>query len=148
MAKLVKQGNYHEPESTEEEKKYWTPKYRVEALTHLQALVDNTMVPETFEKVDQPVFLGYFYKNDSIQDKVVSVPAMLQMYDQLGTPEHLKRKIAFPEVGKHVMTSSITSKDLGAVKRKTYGFLDDVLHMVPVSTVVKKGQGLNLGPKK
>ncbi|MBS9460775.1 alpha/beta hydrolase [Flagellimonas sp. 389] len=148
LAKLVKQGNYHEPESTEEEKKYWTPKYRVEALTHLQTLVDNTMVPETFEKVDQPVFLGYFYKNDSIQDKVVSVPAMLQMYDQLGTPEDLKRKIAFPEVGEHVMTSFVTSKDLSSVQKETHLFFDEVLNMAPVSTATKKGQDSNLGPKK
>ncbi|UII76934.1 alpha/beta hydrolase [Flagellimonas sp. HMM57] len=131
LARLVKQGNYHEPESTEEEKKYWTPKYRVEALTHLQALVDNTMQPETFEKVTQPLFLGYFYKNDSIQDNVVSVPAMLQMYDQLGTPEGLKQKAAFPEVGEHVITSSITSKDLGAVKDETNRFFEEILSVVP-----------------
>ncbi len=131
LAKAVKKSDYYEFEATEEKKKYWTTKYRMEALTQLQALVDNTMNTETFEKVTQPTFMGYFYKNDSIQDKVVSVPAMLEMYDELGTPPSMKRKIAFAEVGDHVIASSITSKNLGAVKRETNKFLEQVLRLSP-----------------
>ncbi|NNC35547.1 MAG: alpha/beta hydrolase, partial [Croceitalea sp.] len=59
MAKMVKQSDYHEFEGSELKKQYWTTKYRLEALTHLQAMVDYTMVPETFEEVTQPTFLGY-----------------------------------------------------------------------------------------
>jgi len=129
LAKAVKKSDYHEFEASDTKKKYWTSKYRVEALTHLQALVDNTMVPETFKKVTQPVFLGYFYKNDSIQDNVVSVPAMLKMYGGLGTATNLKRKIAFSNVGDHVMTSSITSKDLASVKIETEKFFEEVLEI-------------------
>ena len=51
LAKAVKKSDYYEFEATEEKKKYWTTKYRMEALTQLQALVDNTMVPETFQEV-------------------------------------------------------------------------------------------------
>ncbi|WP_420602758.1 alpha/beta hydrolase [Flagellimonas sp.] len=131
LAKAVKNGDYHISESTEEEKKYWTSKYRVEALTHLQALVDNTMNSETFQEVTQPLFLGYFYKNDSIQDNVVSVPAMLKMYDELGTDSSFKRKVAFPNVGDHVMTSYITSKDLKSVQNQTNRFLEDILELRP-----------------
>ncbi|KQC29978.1 alpha/beta hydrolase [Flagellimonas eckloniae] len=129
LAKAVKKSDYHEFEASAEKKKYWTTKYRVEALTHLQALVDNTMISETFQKVDQPVFLGYFYKNDSIQDNVVSVPVMLKMYNELGTDASLKRKKAFPDVGDHVMTSSITSKDLESVQQETNRFLEEVLKL-------------------
>lgn len=131
LAKLVKGSKYHESGGTEEEKKYWTTRYRIEALTHLQALVDYTMVPETFHKVTQPVFLGYFYKNDTIQDKTVSVPALLNMYDQLGTADALKRKVAFPDVGNHVMTSYITSQDIASVQRETYDFLEHMLQLKP-----------------
>ncbi|WP_136466098.1 alpha/beta hydrolase [Flagellimonas onchidii] len=132
LAKAVKKSDYYEFEATEEKKKYWTTKYRMEALTQLQALVDNTMNTETFEKVTQPTFMGYFYKNDSIQDKVVSVPAMLKMYDQLGTPPAMKRKVAFAEVGDHVIASYITSKKLDAVKRETNKFLEQVLGLSPI----------------
>nr|WP_299385188.1 alpha/beta hydrolase [Allomuricauda sp.] len=133
LARWVKQSDYHEFEAEEEKKKYWTTKYRLEALTQLQSLIDHTMVPETFKKVTQPVFMGYFYKNDSIQDKVVSVPAMLKMYDALGTPEKNKRKMAFPEAGEHVMTSYVTSKDLESVQNATEQFLTAVLGLEKVS---------------
>jgi hypothetical protein len=91
------------------------------------------MKPEVFQHIDQPTFLGYYYKNEEEQDKVVSVPALLEMYDELGVKSHLKRKVAFPEVGNHVMTSYITSKDLESVKRETIGFLEDVVHLRPVN---------------
>ncbi len=127
LAKAVKNSDYHEFEAKEEKKKFWTTKYRLEALTHLQALVDNTMLPETFKRVTQPVFLGYFFKNDSIQDKVVSVPAMQNMFNELGTAANLKRRVAFDEVGDHVMTSHITSKDLESVQLETEKFMEEVL---------------------
>ncbi|MDC6365735.1 MULTISPECIES: alpha/beta hydrolase [Flavobacteriaceae] len=136
LAKAVKKSDYHEfEEANEEKQKYWTTKYRVEALTHLQALVDNTMLPETFNKVEQPVFLGYFYKNDSIQDQVVSVPAMLEMFDNLGTPKEEKRKVAFPDAGDHVMTSYITSKDLESVRSETESFLEEILSLKEMKTL-------------
>ncbi len=123
LAKLVKGGDYHEFDTDIELKnKYWTTKYRVEALTHLQALVDNTMKPETFQEVTQPLFLGYYYKNDTVQDNVVAVPAMLEMFEQLGTPKAKKRRVAFANAADHVMTSHITSKDLPSVQKETYLF--------------------------
>ncbi|MCL6268233.1 alpha/beta hydrolase [Flagellimonas myxillae] len=132
LARIVKKSNYHEFEAEEEKQKFWTTKYRLEALTHLQALVDNTMVPETFGKVTQPVFLGYFYKNDSIQDNVVSVPAMQKMFEELGTSPELKREVAFPSVDDHVMTSYVTSKDLDAVQAETDRFLEEIMGLHPV----------------
>ena len=92
LAKMVKQSDYHEFEGNEEKQQYWTTKYRVEALTQLQALVESTMTEDTFKRVEQPIFMGYFYRNDSIQDKVVSVPAMLGMYQSLGTDESQKKE--------------------------------------------------------
>ncbi|TXN37033.1 alpha/beta hydrolase [Flagellimonas hymeniacidonis] len=133
LAKAVKKSDYHEFEASDEKKKYWTTKYRVEALTHLQALVDNTMVPETFQKVEQPVFLGYFYKDEANQDNVVSVPAMLKMFEALGTESNLKRKVAFSNVGDHVMTSSITSKDLESVQEETDKFFEEIIGLQSVS---------------
>jgi pimeloyl-ACP methyl ester carboxylesterase len=132
LAKLANGGDYHEfKEITEENSKYWTTKYRVEALTQLQALVEGTMTEETFESVRQPLFLGYYYRDEVHQDSTVSVPAMLQMFEALGTPEAQKRKVAFPDVGAHVMTSYITSKDLESVQQETYRFLEEVLGLQP-----------------
>ena len=132
LAKLANGGDYHEFDNiTEENSKYWTTKYPVAALTHLQALVEETMTKETFASVQQPVFLGYYYKDRIHQDSTVSVPAMLRMYNQLGTPRNLKRKVAFPNVGAHVMTSHITSKDLESVQQETNRFLEGILGLEP-----------------
>ncbi|MGB5403930.1 MAG: alpha/beta hydrolase [Robiginitalea sp.] len=133
MAKLVKGGDYHEFENpTEADRKYWTSKYRVEALAQLQVLMDETMTGETFQSVRQPVFLGYYYKDEVHQDSTVSVSAMLRMFDELGTPNDQKRKVPFPNVGAHVMTSYITSKDLESVKRETNSFMEEVLGLKPM----------------
>lgn len=132
LARAVKQGDYHEFQASEIKKRYWTSKYRVEALTHLQALVDHTMRKETFERMTRPSFVGYFHKNDSVQDKVISVPAILRMFEMLGTKASEKKKVAFPDVGNHVMTSSITSKDLESVRSETQKFLEEIVGLQPL----------------
>jgi len=130
IARLVKGGNYHYMVTSNEEKKnYWTTKVRLESLIHMQKFLDVKMRKATFKKVQAPVFLGYYYKNDSLQDQVVSVPAMLEMYDQLGTPQHLKQKKAFPEAGDHVLTSYLSTENYEAVTREVLQFLSDKLNI-------------------
>jgi len=132
LAKLVKGADYHEFDTDIELKnQYWTTRYRLEALTQLQAVMDYTMTTETFNEVTQPVFLGYYFKNEAIQDNVVSVPAMLKMFDELGTAMDQKKKVAFPDVGDHVMTSYVSSKDLESVQKETNIFLEQVLGLKP-----------------
>ncbi|MBL6447406.1 alpha/beta hydrolase [Fulvivirga sp. 29W222] len=135
LARLVKGSNYNRWEIDPEREQYWTNGYRLEALTHLEELIEETMTTKTFATVTQPVFLGYYYKNDSAQDNTVSVPAMLEMYDQLGTPESLKRKVAFSEVNHHVIGSYLTSEDLESVRQETFSFIEEVLKLQPYDTV-------------
>ena len=108
---------------------YWDLNYRIEALVALQNLLSNTMSPKVFSKISCPVFLGYYYKNENDQDKTVSIPAMLKMYDELGTPAGLKQKMAFPEAGAHVIASYIKSKDWQSVERETDKFLVDIVKL-------------------
>jgi len=112
-----------------EHSNYWQLNYRVESIVALQNLVANTMKPETFSSIKCPVFLAYYYKNEEEQDKTVSVPAMLQMFDELGTPTELKRKMAFPESGQHVIASYIRSKDWKGVERETDKFLAEIVKL-------------------
>jgi esterase/lipase len=127
IARLVKGGKYHYMWKPSEEKlTYWTAKTRLEATTQMQKFLDVKMQSSTFKKVKAPVFLAYYYKNDSLQDKIVSVPAMLKMFDQLGTPEALKRKQAFPEAGDHVLTSYITTDNYDEVTEATLDFLNTI----------------------
>ena len=75
--------------------------------------------------------MGYYYKNEEIQDKVVSVPAMLDMYTQIKTPENLKRKVAFPEAGDHVIASSLKTDSYEKVLQESKKFLEEVVHLSP-----------------
>ena len=128
IARWVYGDNYHLMQGASPEKqKYWTTKYRLEGLPHVQRLTEEVNKKKTFKKVTVPVFMGYYYKNDSVQDQVVSVSAMLKMYDQLGTPQENKYKKAFPEAGDHVMTSPISSPEYEAVSKETLNFLNKFL---------------------
>jgi hypothetical protein len=113
--------------ASDEKKRFWTWKTRLESLTHMQKFLDVKMRKATFSKINVPVFLGYYYKNDSLQDKVVSVPAMLNMFDQLGTPKALKEKRAFPEAGDHVITSSLSTAVYDEVASEAIRFLKEKL---------------------
>lgn len=108
---------------------YWLPKYHTNGLITLQAMLDEFMTPEEFQKVKQPLFMGYYYKDEEHQDKVVSVAAMLEMFDQVGTPADKKRKIAFPKAGEHVIASHFTSGDLQGVYRATEAFMATTLKL-------------------
>lgn len=105
----------------ETQPKYWSMHYRLEALVELQNLLTNLMTPETFAKVKCPTLLCYYYKDEENQDKVVSVPALLKMYDELGSTQ--KEKMAFPNVNHHVLASYVLSDDWKGVQNKTEEFL-------------------------
>ncbi len=114
-----------------EDCRYWNCKYRLEAIVYLQQLVDATMTKETFAKVDKPVFLGYYYKDEENQDQTVKVDAMLKMFDQLGTPENLKQKVAFPEAGCHPIGAKLFSKAWQDVEKASFQFAEEKLGLVP-----------------
>jgi esterase/lipase len=105
--------------------KYWCQHYHLNGVIALQNFLTNVMKPETFAKIKCPAFMGYYYKNEEEQDKVVSVPAMLKMFDELGSKN--KQKVAFPNAGNHVLASPILSKDVATVQMETEKFLDGIL---------------------
>lgn len=111
---------------TGDKAKYWSEAYHVNSYESLAILLKSTMNDTTFAKIKQPLFLGYYYKNEKEQDFVVSVPRMQEMFDQLGTSESLKIKEAFPESADHVIASDITSKDWQGVLKSTIDFLENV----------------------
>ncbi len=103
---------------------FWTTRYHMQSITHVQKLLEVAMIPETYAKIKVPVFMGYYYKDKENQDDVVSVDAMLEMFKHLGAPDSQKEKMAFPETGDHVMTSYLTSKDIESVTKETIRFFE------------------------
>lgn len=114
-----------------EKKAYWSEDYHINGYVSLATLLYSEMNAETFSKIKQPLFLGYYYKNDQEQDFVVVVPKMLEMYGQLGTPADLKKEQAFPKTGDHVIASAITSQDWQGVLFQTIDFLENVAKIPP-----------------
>lgn len=129
IARLVKGSDYNDPEDERPiYRQYWNKPYRLEAATALEEMLETTMLPETFEKIHQPVLMLYYYKDEANQDKVVKVSAMKEMFVQLGTLPALKREKAMPLTGNHVIASPIKSKDVEGVERETVAFLKEVMH--------------------
>lgn len=129
MAHLVK-GKYNISSDTSAiDNQYWYNKYRMEAAVQLEELLETSMKASLFEKVTQPVLLLYYYKDEKNQDKVVKVSAMKRMFRQLGTPDSLKKEIAVPGAGEHVIGSYIKSKDLQTVGENCEKFGSGILKL-------------------
>lgn len=108
-------------------KQYWYSHYPLQPTTELQEMIETTMTKETFEKVHQPTLLLYYYKDEVHRDSVVSVEAMLKMFDELGSSDKVKK--AMPTVGNHVMGSYIKSHDLASVQHAIEYFMINHLQM-------------------
>ncbi|PZX57066.1 esterase/lipase [Algoriphagus ratkowskyi] len=106
---------------------YWSEDYNIKAYESLGIIMYSNMNESTFKKINQPLFLGYYYKDNEHQDKVVSVPKMMEMYQQISTPNDMKREKAFPKSGNHVIGSSITSDDWEGVLFSTIDFLENIV---------------------
>lgn len=128
IARAVLGSQYHIMDKiTPAKRNYWTTRYRLEATIQLQKLLETGMQPERFRRITAPVFMGYYYKNQEEQDKVVSVPAMLEMFEQLGTPREKKQKIPFPAAGDHVVISSLTNPNYEQAQQAALTFLHNQL---------------------
>lgn len=134
LARLITGKKFNDIQNpSEAQKKFWTTHYRLEGVQMLQNFLSHDMTAETFGKVKCPLLLCYYFKNEQEQDKVVSVPAMLQMFDELGTPTGLKRKVNLPTTMRHEMASKYLSKDVAAVERETVRFLQQVVGLKPAT---------------
>lgn len=129
LARQVVGSDYQVLKEDDYGKKYWNTTYRLESTVALQTLVETSMTPKTFAAVKQPLFLGYYYKDEAHQDPTVSVAALLDMFAQLGTPEAQRRAVAFPEADAHVLANPHTSGSYEAVRDATFAFAEEILQL-------------------
>lgn len=133
IARMVYKGKYRITNEDFDSKDcaYWNCKYRLESVVFLQQLVEKTMQKELFTRITCPVFLGYYFKDNDHQDDVIKVDAARTMFQNLGTPGHLKREKAFPNAETHTIACELFSKAVDAVRTETYIFASDILNMNP-----------------
>ncbi|MBA2500662.1 MAG: alpha/beta hydrolase [Chitinophagaceae bacterium] len=134
IARMMKGKYMVSKDTTEIYKRYWHHRYRMESTVQLQELLETTMKGSVFEKVKEPVLLMYYFKDEENQDHVVKVSAMQRMFRQLGTDSTLKKEIAVPGAGDHVIGSYIKSKDIESVQQQSYLFAEKVLGLKPLKT--------------
>jgi esterase/lipase len=111
--------------------KYWNTRYATSSLVQLEELLESTMKESVFEKIKQPTLLLYYFKDEENQDPVVKVSAMKRMFAQIATPGNLKRQVALPNTGDHVLGSPIKSKDVKSVQVECEKFGIEVLKLKP-----------------
>ncbi len=136
IAKMIKGDFVYAKDSSEIYKKYWDYKYRVESVVQLEELLETTMKESTFQKINQPLLMLYYFKDEKNQDPVVMVSAMKRMFTQISTPENLKRAVAVPEAGNHVIASPIKSKDVKTVEEETEKFAIEVLKLKKNAAII------------
>jgi esterase/lipase len=132
IARMVKGSNYNLIAGDSSYAKYWNTKYRLEAVANLEELLETKMNETTFKSIHQPVLTLYYYKNEQEQDNVVKVTATKAMFGELGTKPALKRAVAMPLTGNHVLASPIVSKDVTGVEKQTQLFLTEIMQLKPL----------------
>ena len=135
LAKMSFGGERNIISYTPQRRQYWNDSYHINGLIAVKGLIEATMTEETFGKITQPLFLGYYYKDEDNQDEIVSVARMKEYYQQVSTEDALKVEMAFPDAGRHVITSYMSSEDVEGVMNATFDFADRVLNLKPVVTV-------------
>ena len=116
-------GEYREIPKAQEHP-YWTGTYHFNGLVALQSLLDHTMTDDIFQRIDDPLFLGYYYKNEEEQDHVVSVEAMKEFFSKVATPSYAKTDAPFSNAGNHVISSKYKNDNWADVLGEVQQFLD------------------------
>jgi esterase/lipase len=132
LARMMTGGKYRLLDEDPKTDAFWYRKYRVEGVVYLQKLTEMTMKVKTFEKVKQPVFTGYYYKDEDHQDPTVKVDAILWMTEHLGTPADRKVTVAFPDAGAHVIGCELTNPNWMKVYQATADFMTKTLGLIPI----------------
>lgn len=130
IARLVQGGKYVVSDKPNDFPEYWYNKYRLEATTQLQELIESTMTDEIFARVKQPSLSVYYYKNEKEQDPTVKVSAILDMHEKLGTPADLKAAVPIPNAGVHPIGFAKKCKDFEGVYAAVEKFSVEKLKMV------------------
>ncbi len=124
IADLISFGKNKKIEHEQEiAKQYWDTIYPSRALVDLQVLVETTMLPDTFKKIEVPVLTLYYHKNFIEEDQHVEVSVYEDAHKLFSTPDSLKSLIPLKTPGTHFIGSEIKSKDTQIVEKEILDFL-------------------------
>ncbi|UKE47627.1 alpha/beta hydrolase [Xanthomonas cerealis] len=105
---------------------YWSDTVHPDGLRALRETFRKNAVASPWPRVRCPVYLGYYRDPEGGEDQTASVPAMLAMFDALGTPPANRRAQAFA-AGAHAIGSPHKTLIAGAVAAASVEFLQTFL---------------------
>lgn len=110
------------PSGTSRESEIWYSRYALRGALSLGEFIERHMRPETFARVTQPLFAGYWPG-----DRVASPAAVRRMARQTGGESGHVRLRAYPEAGSHVICSGLLSEAVDPLTEDTLSFLRPLL---------------------
>ncbi|KTF37612.1 alpha/beta hydrolase [Xanthomonas vesicatoria] len=83
---------------------HWSDRIHPDGFRALRGVFESLAAAPPWPQVRCPAMLGYYRAPNGDEDQIASVPAMLAMFEALGTPAPLKQAIAF-DSGAHAIGS-------------------------------------------
>ncbi len=120
---VVMEGKYNHVIYDSLGNSYWNPVYHTDGIRGMRWMLDNYMTKEYFEKIEKPLLLAYYYKNEDFKDDVVSIDAMYDFFGRIKTPKSKKELIRLTGAESHVISSYIMSKEVEKLQSVTIDFL-------------------------
>ncbi len=117
-------GEHRLLDSTVNYEPYWSQQYHTNGLIAMQGLLDMTMTSDIYKGIKTPTYCGYFYKNEDVQDPVVSVAAMKEFLSEMTLPKE-QLEIKEFETGNHVLGSIYKNDDWKDVQDDVLKFINE-----------------------
>ncbi|MBU42848.1 MAG: hypothetical protein CMN76_06485 [Spirochaetaceae bacterium] len=111
------------PRSVDGYEEFWYGRQYMSALVPLYELKEFVARPATFEAVQCPTLMLYYYKNEQEQDPTADVNAMLEGFAQFDA-HPLNRSVAI-EDGAHVLLSKYVRTDKERITEEIVSFVND-----------------------
>lgn len=123
---IVMEGKYNHINYDSLGRAYWNPQYHTDGVVGLRWILDNYMTEERYQKVNKPVFIGYYFKDDDNKDEVISIEEINNFVKHIKTHPSKIKSMAFPKTGNHVISSYVMSNDVETVEAETLKFLNEI----------------------
>ncbi len=132
IAESVLGSNYRDVGITDPYyEQYWYRYYRTESLPEMQELIETAFDAEITAQITQPLFIGAWYENDSVQDDAVSVPLMRELYEAI---PHSNKSFHEFAAGSHVIANGMYSKAQVELEAQTLEFLGQFVSRASVDS--------------
>lgn len=120
-------GDYRQWETSPEAMQYWTTKNHIDAHIALRHLLNETMTEATFKSIDVPVYITYYYKNDSDKDEIISIEAIQHYADHLSTAADSLEVQAISHGKGHVIASKYMNEEWAVVQDSIFQYLNKIM---------------------